>query len=195
MPDIAILYDSSCRCSTATACALEHYIDWTSASLCNLLTCEAEDIQPYHTLIMALPIHAFGTPESPWADAWPILADVSYAGKRVVLCGTGSDFCFDDDRLMALAELSERLQGLGAELLEGLADMPMNLLNHWMQQAGCQWQGSTRLIYSDRQGTRQQPLHDNELLALVERIRFGFDQPQRQESWRQPQTRAAVRRA
>ncbi len=177
MPEVAILYDSSCRCSTATACALEHYLDWTDVALCNLLSCLPEDIQPYNTLILALPIHAFGTPEQPWADAWPILEDVSYQGKRVVLCGTGSDFCFDDDRLAALAALSLTLQGYGAELVEGLADMPMPLLNEWMQKGNrCRWQ-QTRLIYSENQqhacSTRQQPMNDGELRQLSERIRLA----------------------
>tara|TARA_R110002050_G_scaffold238691_4_gene374839 strand:- start:671 stop:1255 length:585 start_codon:yes stop_codon:yes gene_type:complete len=173
MPDIAILYDSSCRCSTATACALEHHIHWAPVALCNLLSCVPEDIQPYQTLVLALPIHAFGTPETPWADAWPILEELSYHGKQVVLCGTGNEFCYDDDRLQALAQLSTQLQQLGAELLEGLTDMPMTLLNQWLtQQHPCRWQMQTRLIYSDGQSTRQQPLYDRELEALSERIRL-----------------------
>jgi len=176
MAEIAILYDSSCRCSTATACALEHYIDWSNVAMCNLLSCLPEDIQPYRTLILALPIHAFGSPEQPWADAWPILEEVSYQGKRVVLCGTGSDFCFDDDRLTALASLSNQLQAMGADLLEGLADMPMPVLTEWMNKAGpCRWQ-STRLIYSEHQATRQQPLNDIELKALSERIKQAHQQ-------------------
>ncbi|MDO6681282.1 MULTISPECIES: hypothetical protein [unclassified Oceanobacter] len=175
MTDIAILYDSSCRCSTATACALEHHIHWAPVALCNLLSCIPEDIQPYHTLVMALPIHAFGTPETPWADAWPILEELSYHGKQVVLCGTGNEFCYDDDRLHALAQLSTQLQQLGAELLEGLTDMPMTLLNQWLtQQHPCRWQPQTRLIYSDGLSTRQQPLYDKELEALVERIRLRY---------------------
>ncbi|WP_221797665.1 flavodoxin family protein [Oceanobacter mangrovi] len=169
---IAILYDSSCRCSAAAANALEHHIDWSPVSLCNLLACQPEDIQPYDTLIMALPIHAFGTPEMPWADAWPILQEVSYQGKTVVLCGTGSDFCFDDDRLEALAQLSQQLQALGATLLEGLTDMPMSVIHNWLQQqSGCRWQTRPRLIYADSQRCRQQPMLDEEIIALCQRIR------------------------
>ncbi|MCY0964882.1 hypothetical protein [Parathalassolituus penaei] len=117
MTAIAVLYDSSCPCSAAMSWLLEEQIQWATLIPCDLLTCQAEDIQPWKHLIMALPIHAMGHPDDPWGDAWPVLEQVSFADKQVALWALGSDFCFDEDRLQTLSCLRQRLLFRGARLL------------------------------------------------------------------------------
>jgi hypothetical protein len=124
MTRIAVLYDSSCPCSAAMSWLLEEQIPWATLVPCDLLTCEAEDIQPWQTLIMALPIHAMGLPDDPWADAWPVLEQVSYQGKQIALWALGNDFCFDEDRLQTLAGLRQRLLERGARLLGDAPAIP-----------------------------------------------------------------------
>ena len=123
LPHIAVLYDSSCRCSNTLAEALDTSIQWARVELCNLLTASVEDIPASKHLILALPMHAFGNPERPWEDAWPVLSEISYRQRQVVLCGLGTEFCFDDDRLTALENLQRELSSLGASLIHQLPDV------------------------------------------------------------------------
>lgn len=123
LPHIAVLFDSSCRCSNTLADVLETSIHWARIELCNLLTAGVEDIPSARYLILALPMHAFGNPERPWEDAWPVLSEVSYRNRQVILCGLGTEFCFDDDRLTALENLQQELTNLGANLVHQLPDV------------------------------------------------------------------------
>jgi len=122
LPHIAVLYDSSCRCSNTLAEILEKNIDWAMIDLCNLLTVSEEDIPTANHLILALPMHAFGNPDRPWEDAWPILSSISYRHRQVLICGLGTEFCFDDDRLLALENLQQAFRQMGASLISQLPD-------------------------------------------------------------------------
>lgn len=114
---IAILHDHSCPCSAAVSWLLEEAIDWTRCRSFDISQSQPEDINKVPILMLVVPIHAMSSPEAPWAEAWPLLENLSLRDKRVALWALGSDFCFDEDRLQTLAALRQKLLDKGARLL------------------------------------------------------------------------------
>jgi len=169
--NIAILYDSSCRCSNTLADILEKSIDWATVDLCNLLTATEDDVPHTKHLILALPMHAFGNPERPWEDAWPVLSRVSYRHRHIVICGLGTEFCFDDDRLMALENLQQAFHNLGASVISQLPDA----LSYCRSGTGND--DPYHLIYPQADSIHQRKLMPGMMQRWIQDLKSSLQQP------------------
>lgn len=178
LPHIGVLFDSSCRCSATMAYTLDDRMVWARVELCDLLTSDAEDIPGTDCLILALPIHAFGNPDQPWEDAWPVLSSISYQNRQVVLFGLGSEFCFDDDRLTALENLRAELTGLGAVMIDNLPELlPSQLMVTSAPNLSPKALTGTqlsRLIYPETDRIRQQLLSPGIVSAWLTELRAAI---------------------
>ena len=76
-----------------------------------------EDIQQYPVLILGIPTWDFGGIQADWEDFWPILDDMSFAGKIVALYGLGDQFGYGNYFLDAMGLLHDAVRDRGATII------------------------------------------------------------------------------
>lgn len=117
MQRIGLIYGTDTGNTEEVAEKLQQRIDWAVVEMHDIATCAVEDIQQYPILILGIPTWDFGGIQADWEDFWPILEDMSFAGKIVALYGLGDQFGYGYYFLDALGLLHDAVRDRGAVII------------------------------------------------------------------------------
>ena len=117
MQRIGLIFGTDTGNTEEVANKLQEKIDWAIVELHDIASCAVEDIQLYPVLILGIPTWDFGGIQADWEDFWPILDDMSFAGKIVALYGLGDQFGYGNYFLDAMGLLHDAVRDRGATII------------------------------------------------------------------------------
>ncbi len=114
---IGLVYGTDTGNTEEVAYKLQERIDWAVVDVHDIASCSPEELSRYNILILGIPTWDFGGLQADWEDFWPILEDMSFAGKIVALYGLGDQFGYGHYFLDALGMLHDAVRDRGATII------------------------------------------------------------------------------
>ncbi|ASP38319.1 flavodoxin FldA [Bacterioplanes sanyensis] len=117
MPRIGLIYGTDTGNTEEVAFKLQERIEWAAVDVFDVANCSPEHMQNYDLLILGIPTWDFGGLQADWEEFWPLLEDMSFAGKTVALFGLGDQFGYGHYFLDALGMLHDAVRDRGANII------------------------------------------------------------------------------